>query len=140
MTSLKNHMRLKCDGKQHQCDVCEKLFNYYSVMVVHKRVHFGERSYKCLDCGVRFNCTSSLKTHYKMHKLQNESDYANYQFVDNFPSSQKQKENKKQTSYKLNGSLQTYTGKFYGILLETKISIKITILKHFVIYIHNESL
>ena len=54
MTSLKNHMRLKCNGKQHKCDVCQKLFNNYSVLVVHKRVHFGERPYKCLDCGDGF--------------------------------------------------------------------------------------
>ena len=86
MASLKNHMRLKCRGKQYQCDVCVKFFNNYSVMVVHKRVHFGERPYKCVDCGDRFNCESSLKTHYKIHKLQNEYDYASYQFVDNFPS------------------------------------------------------
>ena len=84
MTSLKNHMRLKCHGKQHQCDVCEKLFNNYLVMVVHKRVHFGERPYKCLDCEDRFNCESSLKTHYKMHKQQNLNEYANFQFIDNF--------------------------------------------------------
>ena len=71
MTSLKNHMRLKCNGKQHKCDVCHKLFNNYSVLVVHKRVHFGERPYKCLDCGDGFSCTSSLKSHYKLHKEQN---------------------------------------------------------------------
>ena len=23
MASLKHYMQLKCDGKQHQCDVCE---------------------------------------------------------------------------------------------------------------------
>ena len=76
MTSLKNHMRLKCNGKQHECDVCDKLFNNYSVLVVHKRVHFGVRPYKCVDCGDGFSCTSSLKSHYKWHKEQNLSDYA----------------------------------------------------------------
>ena len=84
MTSLNNHMRLICYGKHHQCDVCEKLFNNYSVMVVHKRVHFSERPYKCLDCGDRLNCTFSFKTHYKMHKQQNLNEYANFQFIDNF--------------------------------------------------------
>ena len=88
MTSLKNPIRLKCYGKQDQCDICEKLFNNYLVMVVHKRVHFGERPYKCLDCGDRFYCESSLNTHYKMYKLQNANDYAIYQFVDNFSSCQ----------------------------------------------------
>ena len=113
MTSLLNHMRLKCYGKQHQCDVCEKFFNNYSVMVVHKRVHFGERPYKCVDCGDRFNCTSSLKTHYKMHKLQNENDYASYKFVDNFRSCQEHEENTEQTSHKWNEFIQTYNGKFF---------------------------
>ena len=112
MTTLKNHMRLKCYGKQHQCDVCEKLFNNYSVMVVHKRVHFGERPYKCLDCGVRFNCTSSLKTHYKTHKLQNERDCTSSQFDDNFTSCQEHKVNKEQTIHKLTGFVQTYTSKY----------------------------
>ena len=111
MTSLKNHMRLKCHEKQHQCDVCEKWFNNYSVMVVHKRVHFGERPYKCLDCGDRFNCISSLKTHYKMHKLQNENDYASYRFLDKFSSCQVHKENVEQTSYKWDGFVQPYTSK-----------------------------
>ena len=90
----------------------ERFFNNFSVMVVYKRVYFGERPYKCSDCRDRFNCTPSLKIHYKMHKLQNKNGSANHQFVDNFPSSQKHKENKKQTIHKLNGFVQTYTGKF----------------------------
>ena len=63
-------MRLKCFGKSYQCDVCEKFFNNFSVMVVHKRVHFGEIPYKCVDCGDRINCSSSLKTEYKVNKQQ----------------------------------------------------------------------
>ena len=109
MTSLRNHMRLK--WKQPQCDVCEKFFNNYSVKVIHKRVHFGERPYKCCDSGDRFKCESNLKTHYKMYKVKNERKYASYQFVDNFPSCQEHKENKEQTIYKLNGIVRTYTGK-----------------------------
>ena len=96
-------------------------------MVVHKRVHFGERPNKCLECGDRFNCESSLKTHYKMHKLQNEIDYANYQFVDNFSSCQEHKENKEQTIHNLNGFVRTYNCKFDIILLEIKNNITINI-------------
>ena len=46
-------------------------------MVVHKRVHFGEKPYKCVDCGEGFTCTSQLKTHYILHKQQNLYAYAN---------------------------------------------------------------
>ena len=105
-------MRLKCYGKQHQCEVCEKFFSNYSVMVVHKRIHVGKRPYKCVDCGDRFNCTPSLKTHYKKHKLQNENGYASFKFVDNFRSCHEHKESQEQTSHKLNEFVQTYNVKF----------------------------
>ena len=39
-----------------------------------------------------------------------------YQFMDNFPSSQLPKEHKEQTIHKLNGFLQTYTGKILNYL------------------------
>ena len=55
-----------------------------------------------------------------MHKLQNENDYPNYQFVDNFPFFQEHMENKEQMIHKLNGFVKTYTGKFYSIYLEIK--------------------
>ena len=88
----------------------ERFFNNFSVMVVYKRVYFGERPYKCLDCGNRFNCSSSLKTHYKLHKQQHEEKvYAGYD-VD---SSQEHVENEKKSSFKRNEIQQTYTGNFY---------------------------
>ena len=70
MAKLKYHMKFKCDGKQFQCEVCEMLFNNYSVRTDHKRFHFGERPNKCVDCGERIGCTPSLKSRYKWHKYQ----------------------------------------------------------------------
>ena len=101
-----NNLGLKCDGKQHKCDVCEKLFNNCLVMVVHKWVYFAERPYKCVDCRDRFNCTSSLKTYYKLHKQQNLSTYDSDDFTDIFSSSQVHGEKKE-----VNRFLQFYTGK-----------------------------
>ena len=64
MASFHLHIRLKSTAKQYDCDICHKMFNNYSVMVVHKRVHLGEKPYRCVDCGEGFTCTSQLKTHY----------------------------------------------------------------------------
>ena len=106
-------MRLKCDGKQFECDVCEKLFNNYSVMVVHKRIHFGERPHKCVDCGERFNCSSSLKSHYKLHKQQNLYDYAYGDFATNVPSYRNDESYAEKNSYNLKNYQQTYSGKLF---------------------------
>ena len=59
------------------------MFNKYSVMFVHKPIHFGERPYKFLECRDGFSCTTSLKSHYKLHKQQNEYDYENDDFAIN---------------------------------------------------------
>ena len=111
MTSLKNHMRLKCIGKKSECDICQKFFNNYCVMVVHKRIHFGERPYKCVDCGDRFNCSSSLKSHYKLRK-QHLYDYGNFDFATTLSSYQTGEINPVYNSYKWNRYKQTYSGKF----------------------------
>ena len=112
MTSLRNHMRLKCVGNQFRCDVCGKIFNNYSVMVVHKCIHFGERPYKCLSCGDRFVCTSSLKSHYNLHKQQNGFGYENDDFATNLSSYQKYEGNAQHHHHKWSGYEQTYSGKF----------------------------
>ena len=71
------------------------------------RVHFDERPNKCVDCGDRFNCVSSLKTHYRMHKQQHWNAYASDDFPHNFPSDQeyvgnnKNIKNKEEPKYKL---------------------------------------
>ena len=88
-------------GKPHRCDVCDKLFGNYSVMVVHKRAHFGERPYKCVDCGDRFNCVSSLTTQYKIQKQQYLNTYGSEVSANHFPSTQYYVENK-ELSFKEN--------------------------------------
>ena len=83
-------MRLRCALKHHvTCDVCDKLFKNNSVMVVHKRMHFGERPYKCTDCGERFSYSSRLKTHHQIHKQPKLSVYANADYGDHLPVSDK---------------------------------------------------
>merc|ERR1739838_21334 len=68
--SLKVHMLLRLKNPKHNCVVCEKKFKYFSTMVNHKRLHFGERPYKCgeRECGLRFVNKSYLKSHALSHK------------------------------------------------------------------------
>ena len=59
-------------------------------MIEKPRINFSERPYQCVDCGDRFNCKSSLKTHCKMHKLQTVKFYALYEFADDLSDLQEQ--------------------------------------------------
>ena len=105
MVNLKHRMKFKCDGKQFQSVVCKKLFNNYSVTTDHKRFHFGERPFNCVDCRERFSCTSSLKSHYKWHKQQSLYFYKNDGSVRNLSSYEASVE---QNSYKWNNHQQFY--------------------------------
>ena len=84
MASLHLHLRLRSALKHVECDDCDKWFKNYSVKVVHKRMYFGERPYKCEDCGDYFSCSSRLKSHHQMLKQQNLSVYASFDYGDHF--------------------------------------------------------
>ena len=72
MASFKLHMLLRLKVPKHNCEVCYKNFKYFSTMVTHKRLHFGERPHKCgeRECGLRFVNESALKTHALLHKQE----------------------------------------------------------------------
>ena len=106
MGSFHLHMRLRSTPKHVECDVCDKLLKNYSVMVVHKRMHFGERPYKCMDCDERMICSSHLKTHHQMHKQLKLSIYANSGCGDDLSFSDKNSSNLKNVN-----QWKTYTGK-----------------------------
>ena len=116
MTSLKSHMRLNYVGKQFQCDVCNKMFNNYSVMVVHKRNHFRKRLYKCLECGDEFCSTSSLKSHYKLHKQQSLYEHEKDEFSTFLSSYQEYDINAVYNKHEWGRYEQSYTGKFFMIV------------------------
>ena len=48
---------------QHECDVCEKMFDRPSKLAEHMRTHTKEKPYECDVCEKRFTQSSSLKRH-----------------------------------------------------------------------------
>lgn len=50
------------------CDLCDKRFKFQSALIVHRRQHTGEDTYKCSICD--FSCTqiSLLRRHKKLHQ------------------------------------------------------------------------
>ena len=52
---------------QHECDVCEKVFGYPSVLARHMRIHANEKPYECDVCEKRFRHSNALKVHMRIH-------------------------------------------------------------------------
>ncbi|XP_060905183.1 zinc finger protein 574 [Labrus mixtus] len=53
--------------KAYQCTICGKLFVSSSGVVLHQRVHTGERPFPCQVCGKRFRQNTHLREHLRTH-------------------------------------------------------------------------
>ncbi|XP_060094632.1 zinc finger protein 420-like [Heteronotia binoei] len=56
------------DGKAHKCFLCGKYFKDRSELLLHQRIHTGEKSFECSECGKRFSRNDNLQQHKKIHK------------------------------------------------------------------------
>lgn len=62
-----NKLAQSADGAVHACEFCGKKFRFQSNLLIHRRAHTDDKSYKCNSCDFICFTASKLKRHLKVH-------------------------------------------------------------------------
>lgn len=70
--TLKDHMTVHSSGiktlkRTFPCSFCDRVFTQKANLMVHERIHTGERPYVCSLCSKAFRTSVSLRVHQRVH-------------------------------------------------------------------------